>query len=162
MKINLNVNGSVKCVDVPPQKPLCDVIREDLGLTGLKPGCREGECGACTIIMDGKTVNSCLVPALAAENKEIITIEGLDSFPESKIIRRKFMEAGAVQCGYCIPGMVMSSYALLKENANPDEGEIREGLSGNLCRCTGYKKIIQAVRASAEVLSEKDLKDGTV
>ena len=154
MKINFNINGIEKELDIPPQKPLCDVIREDFGLTGTKVGCREGECGACTVIMDGKTVNSCLVPAASAEGREIITIEGLQQFPETEIINDNFKKAGAVQCGYCIPGMVMSSYALLKENKNPTEDEIRQGLSGNLCRCTGYKRIIMAVEGSARDLNK--------
>ena len=154
MKINFNINGIQKELDIPPQKPMCDVIREDFGLTGTKIGCREGECGACTIIMDGKTVNSCLVPAVSADGREIFTIEGIQQFPETEIINENFKKVGAVQCGYCIPGMVMSSYALLKDNKNPTEAEIREGLSGNLCRCTGYKRIVLAVEGAARDLNK--------
>lgn len=154
MKIKFNLNGTSREIDVPPQKPLCDVIREDFGLTGTKVGCREGECGACTVLIDGKTANSCLVPAVSADGREIVTVEGLSAYPEAEVIREQFKLHGAVQCGYCIPGMVMSSYALLKENPSPSDEEIRTGLSGNLCRCTGYKKIVEAVAASAEALCE--------
>ncbi|MCQ2736601.1 MAG: (2Fe-2S)-binding protein [bacterium] len=155
MKINFNINGIKKELDLPPQKALCDVIREDFGFTGTKVGCREGECGACTVLMDGENVNSCLVPAISADGREIVTIEGIYSYPEAEVIRDKFMQHGAVQCGYCIPGMVISSYALLKKNPDPSENDIRTGLSGNLCRCTGYRKIIEAVDASAKELRRK-------
>jgi carbon-monoxide dehydrogenase small subunit len=124
-------------------------LREELKLTGTKVGCGEGECGACTVLMDGKTVNSCLVPACQLPGKEIVTIEGLARSGEIDHIKEAYLEAGAVQCGYCIPGMVISTYHLLKHNTAPAEGEIREALSGNLCRCTGYQKIVEAVtRAS--------------
>ena len=150
MKINFKINGNEVNLDLPPQKRLVDVIREDLKYTGTKIGCGEGECGACTILLDGKNVNSCLIPVFQVDGKEILTIEGLMETGKANYIKESFMEKGAVQCGYCIPGMVISSYALLESNNNPTDEEIKTALSGNLCRCTGYKKIVEAVKNADE------------
>jgi len=145
VKIVLKVNGEPREVYVEPGWTLLRVLREDLGLTGAKNGCGNGECGACTVIMDGKAVPSCLVLAVSAEGKEIETIEGLQKGGERHALQRAFIEHGAVQCGFCTPGMIMSAKALLDENPEPAEDAVREALQGNLCRCTGYKKIVEAV-----------------
>ncbi len=151
-KINLHftVNGRQVSLDVPSNKRLLDVLREDLGLTGTKEGCDVGECGACTVVMNGKAVHSCLVLAAQADGAEIITVEGLAQNGELHPLQKNFLEYGAVQCGFCIPGMLMSSYALLQENPKPDAEDIKEAIAGNLCRCTGYKQIIQAVEATVD------------
>jgi carbon-monoxide dehydrogenase small subunit len=145
VRVVLRVNGEPREAYVEPGWTLLRVLREDLGLTGAKHGCGNGECGACTVIMDRKAVPSCLVPALNAEGKEIETIEGLRRGGEMHPLQRAFIEHGAVQCGFCTPGMIMSAKALLDENPSPTEDEVREALQGNLCRCTGYKKIVEAV-----------------
>lgn len=149
MKITMTVNGEKRELDVKPHSRLLDVLREDLGLTGTKEGCGKGECGACTVIMDNKLVASCLVLAPQADGAEIQTIEGLGGKDKLHPIQRTFIETGAVQCGFCIPGMIMSSKKLLDENKNPTEDEIKRGLSGNICRCTGYVKIIDAVKEAS-------------
>ena len=151
-KINLHftVNGRQVSLDVPANKRLLDVLREDLGLTGTKEGCDVGECGACTVVMNGQAVHSCLVLAAQADGAEIITVEGLAQNGELHPLQKNFLEYGAVQCGFCIPGMLMSSYALLQENPHPDTEDIKEAIAGNLCRCTGYKQIIQAVEATVD------------
>lgn len=131
---------------------LIDSLREKLGLTGVKEGCSEGECGACTVIMDGEVVNSCLVMAFQAEGSSILTIEGLGDEENIHPIQQAFIDVGAVQCGYCTPGMILAAKALLDKNPNPTEEEIREAISGNLCRCTGYNKIVQAIDRAKEVL----------
>lgn len=131
---------------------LLDFLREELGLKGTKKGCDSGQCGACTIIMDGKTINACLVLAIQADGKEILTIEGLSSGGRLHPLQEAFVEEGAVQCGFCVPGMVLSAKALLEEKKDPSEEEIREALSGNLCRCTGYVKIIKAVQKAAVLI----------
>ena len=131
---------------------LLDFLREDLGLKGTKRGCDSGQCGACTIIMDGKTVNACLVLAIQADGKEILTIEGLSSGGRLHPLQEAFVEEGAVQCGFCVPGMILSAKALLDEKKDPSGEEIREALSGNLCRCTGYVKIIKAVQKAAALM----------
>jgi len=154
IQVNFEVNGMRVTVDSPPNRTLLDVLREDLGLTGVKDACGgEGECGACTVIMDGKPVNSCLVFIGQAEGSAIETIEGLGKDGELHPLQRAFVEAGAVQCGYCTPGAIMAAKALLQENPHPSDDEIREGLSGNLCRCTGYVKMIEAVRRAAGEMS---------
>jgi len=145
MEITFTVNGQSVTLTVPPERRLVDILREDLKLTGTKVGCGEGECGACTVVMNGKTVNSCLVPACQLPGSSVVTIEGLAASGEIDHIKEAYLEAGAVQCGYCIPGMVISTWHLLKHTPAPVESEIREGLSGNLCRCTGYAKIVEAV-----------------
>ena len=152
--IQLKVNGVMESVYVEPWWTLAKVLREQLGLTGTKVGCEVGECGACTVLVDGKAMRSCLLLAVKAKGKEIITIEGLkgrdgDLHP----IQEAFIEHFAVQCGYCTPGMIISSKALLDENPRPTENEIKEGLRGNLCRCTGYTKIIEAVSAAADKMA---------
>ncbi len=154
-KIELKVNGTVHKVEIEEDMRLIDVLRDKLGLMGTKEGCGEGECGACTIIMDGETVASCLVMAFQAEGKEILTIEGLSEGEKIHPIQQAFLDEGAVQCGFCIPGMVLSAKALLDKKSSPNRSEIREAISGNLCRCTGYNKIVNAVEKAA-----KDLKGG--
>ncbi len=149
--ITLNVNGVPNEVVVEPDSVLLDVLREKLDYTGAKRGCDgTGECGSCTVIMDGRAIYSCLTLALEAEGREIITIEGLARGGELHPIQRAFIEHGAIQCGFCTPGMVLTAKALLDENPKPTEGEVREALRGNLCRCTGYVKIVQAIMAASE------------
>jgi len=148
--LHLKVNGEKYQVEVEPQEILLDVIRDKLNLTGTKRGCDTGDCGACTIIMEGKAVNSCLVLALEANGKEIVTIEGLAKEGQLHPLQEAFVQHGAVQCGYCTPGMIMSAKALLDENRNPTEEEIRKAIAGNLCRCTGYAKIVQAIQVVAD------------
>ncbi len=152
MLIDLTVNGKRHILlDVEPQERLIDLLRVKLKLTGVKEGCSEGECGACTVLMDGKAVNSCMVLAYQARNTEIITIEGLAPGEGLEPIQQAFADHGAVQCGYCTPGMIMSTKALLLHNQRPSEAEIKEALAGNLCRCTGYVNIIKAVQAAADM-----------
>ncbi|EHM10494.1 xanthine dehydrogenase, iron-sulfur cluster and FAD-binding subunit A [Thermanaerovibrio velox DSM 12556] len=145
MKIQMTVNGKVREADVHPLRPLLRVLREDLELTGTKEGCGEGECGACSVIMDGLLVNACCVPAMQAAGSEILTIEGLGSEESPDELQKAFVEQGAVHCGFCTPGMIMASRALLEENQQPTLEEIKVALSGNLCRCTGYERIYKAV-----------------
>ena len=152
MLIDLTVNGKRHILlDVEPQERLLDLLRVKLKLTGVKEGCSEGECGACTVLMDGNAVNSCMVLAYQARNTEIITIEGLAPGEGLEPIQQAFADHGAVQCGYCTPGMIMSTKALLLHNQRPSEAEIKEALAGNLCRCTGYVNIIKAVQAAADM-----------
>ncbi|OLN32655.1 (2Fe-2S)-binding protein [Desulfosporosinus metallidurans] len=146
MQITLTVNGDKYELLVSPLSKLVDVLREELGITGTKKGCGEGECGACTVIMDGQPVSSCLVLAPQADGKSILTIEGLESRDGIlDPIQESFMKKGAIQCGYCSPGMILTAKALLLVNEHPSEDEIRNAISGNLCRCTGYQKIVDAV-----------------
>jgi len=150
MEIEMTVNGKAQKVQIKPDDRLLDVLRHTLGLTGAKEGCSgEGECGACTIIMDGKAVNSCLVLAFQARGKDIITIEGLEKNGELDRLQQAFIDNGAVQCGYCTPGMIMSAKALLIDNPHPSEADIRTSIAGNLCRCTGYINIINAIQEVA-------------
>lgn len=148
IKVELKVNGDIYTLEIPPQRTLVDVLREDLHLTGTKKGCGEGECGACTVLMDGKPVNSCMVLAPQAQGKEIITIEGLAG-EKLHPIQEAFVANGAIQCGYCTPGFIMTAFALLKHNPNPSEEEIRTAIAGNICRCTGYVKIVEAIQDAA-------------
>ena len=150
MQISFTVNDKAVTLDVPPDKRLVDILRQDLELTGTKIGCGEGECGACTVMMDGLTVNSCLVAACQLPGKQVLTIEGLEASGKIEHIKKSFIEEGAVQCGYCTPGIVISSYFLIEKGGIPSPEEIKEALSGNLCRCTGYSKIIRAVTGAAE------------
>src|SRR3972149_556220 len=147
--MTLQVNGETHTLSVKPNLTLLDLLRGKLGLTGTKKGCELGDCGACTVMLNGKTVNSCLVLAMEADGKEVLTIEGVSSGPVLHPIQQAFIDHGAIQCGYCTPGMIMSAKALLDRNPSPTEEEIRLGLVGNLCRCTGDVKIVEAVRAAA-------------
>ncbi|MCF8008430.1 MAG: (2Fe-2S)-binding protein [Halanaerobiales bacterium] len=149
MEIKLTVNNEKRKVNVKPHTRLIDLLREDLGLTGTKEGCGKGECGACTVLMDNKVVTSCLVLAVQADGSEILTIEGLETKDKLHPIQQAFIDTGAVQCGYCIPGMIISSKKLIDQNLNPSDDQIKRALSGNICRCTGYVKIVDAVKQAA-------------
>jgi carbon-monoxide dehydrogenase small subunit len=149
-EINLKVNGRSYRLSVLPWRTLLEVIREDLGLTGTKEGCGLGECGACTVLMDGRTVNSCLVLATEADGREITTIEGLAQGDKLHPIQQAFVDYGGLQCGFCTPGMIISAKALLDKTPTPSEEEIKRGIAGNLCRCTGYAKIIESIKAAAK------------
>jgi len=151
IELNIKVNNKDYKLFIASNKSLLDVLRDDLGLTGVKEGCAIGECGACTIIMNGKNVCSCMILAGQAEGSEITTIEGLEG-PEGELhpLQEAFIETGAVQCGFCTPGIILSSLTLLRHNLNPTVKEIKEAISGNFCRCTGYKQIIAAVQLAAE------------
>lgn len=148
VRITLTVNGQPCTVSVWPMARLLDVLREDLGLTGTKEGCGEGECGACSILLDGRLVNSCLVPAVQTDGAEITTIEGIASHQELDRVQQAFVECGGAQCGICTPGMIMAAVSLLRANPQPSEADIRNGLAGNLCRCTGYLRIFEAVESA--------------
>ena len=150
--VHLNINNERYEVIVRPRESLLDVLRNKLGLTGTKIGCNEGDCGACTVIMNGRIVNACLVFAVEAEGQTIMTIEGLAQGPELHPLQQAFIHYGGFQCGYCTPGMLLSAKALLDENPDPTEEEIRRGISGNLCRCTGYAKIVESIREAAQVM----------
>lgn len=147
--LSVTVNGNEIEVAVSPNTTLLEVLRDDLGFTGVKEGCSEGVCGACTVLMDGAPIRSCLTLALEAESTSIITIEGLASGGDLHPIQQAFIDHGAVQCGFCTPGMILSSKALLDRSTNPTDEEIKTALAGNLCRCTGYKKILEAVKSVA-------------
>jgi aerobic carbon-monoxide dehydrogenase small subunit len=147
--MTLTVNGTPYEVAIEPQQSLLQLLREELHLTGTKEGCSEGECGACTVLLDGKTVDSCLIFALEAQGREVMTIEGLAQGDQLHPVQKAFAEYGAVQCGFCTPGMILAAKALLDSNPHPTEMEIRQGISGNLCRCTGYVKIVEAIQAAA-------------
>ncbi len=147
--IRLTVNGEEYALEVEPKRRLLDVLRNDLFLTGTKEGCGRGECGACTVILDGKAVNSCLTLAVQADGGRILTIEGLHNGEKLHPLQEAFIEHGAIQCGYCTPGMILSAKALLDEDPNPTEEGVRTALAGNLCRCTGYVKIVEAVLSAA-------------
>ncbi len=148
--VKLTVNGQQKSISTDPQRPLLDVLREDLGLTGAKYACGEGQCGACSVLIDGRRVLSCVTPVVKADKKAITTIEGLADDDALHPVQEAFVEEGAMQCGYCTGGMILAAVALLEENANPTDREIAEGMDGNICRCNGYPKIAGAVRRAAE------------
>ena len=152
--IEFTLNGAKTKVTIPPNITLVRMLRSELGLTGTKIGCNKGECGACAVLIDGKSINSCLVLAPQVDGREVITIEGLEKDGTIHPIQEAFIEEGAIQCGYCIPGMVISAKALLDNNPAPNDDEIRVGISGNLCRCTGYTKIINAIRSAAKKLQK--------
>ena len=155
MRIRFTVNGNPVEEEVDGSIRLLDLLRDRLFLTGAKEGCGEGECGACTVLIDGRAVNSCLVPAPQVDGKEVLTVEGLSRDGELHPIQRAFVERGAVQCGFCTPGFIMSTYALLAKNPDPSDEEIMTALEGNLCRCTGYAKILEAVHYAAELMREE-------
>lgn len=148
--IRLTVNDEEYEVAVEPNTTLVEALRDELGLTGTKQGCGVGDCGSCTVIMDGKPVNSCLVLAFQANGKSILTIEGLETDEGLHPLQQAFVEKGAIQCGFCTPGMILTAKSLLDRNPNPAEAEIREAIAGNLCRCTGYQKIVEAIQSVRE------------
>lgn len=148
--IKITVNSKNYEMAVEPNQTLVEVLRNELGLTGTKVGCEMGDCGTCTVIMDGKAVNACLVLAVQADGREILTIEGLARDEALHPLQESFVMEGAIQCGFCTPGMIMSAEALLTENPDPNEAQIREGISGVLCRCTGYSKIVQAIKSTSQ------------
>ncbi|MFO7780412.1 MAG: (2Fe-2S)-binding protein [Spirochaetia bacterium] len=163
MKITFTLNGTSRTVEAEPLERLLDLLREDLGLTGTKEGCGEGECGACTVLIDGMLVASCLVPAAQADGAEITTIEGLAESEGGKLLAEAFAEAHAVQCGFCTPGMMMAARELLHHNPDPTEQEIRHAISGNICRCTGYDMIIDGIQLAARRARERaDTRGGGV
>jgi len=151
VELTFTVNGARRSVRVPAMKRLLDVLRDECGLTGTKEGCGEGECGACTVLVDGRAVNSCLVPAIHAAGARVLTVEGLAPGPRLSALQQAFVTLGGAQCGICTPGMLISAYELLARAKRrvPGEDEVREALAGNLCRCTGYQRIVDAVRAAA-------------
>jgi carbon-monoxide dehydrogenase small subunit len=151
--LKTRVNGRPYEVAVSPKRTLAEFLRGDLGLTGVKVGCGEGECGACTVLLDGQPVASCIILALEVQDREVTTIEGLANGPELHPLQKAFIKHGAIQCGFCTPGMILTSKALLDHNPHPTEKEIREALAGNLCRCTGYQKIVEAVTEAASELA---------
>ncbi len=148
--ISFVINGKKETINVDPTMRLLDLIRDELHLTGTKEGCGEGECGACTVILDGNPVNSCLILAGQVENHEIITIEGISKLDNLSILQKAFVDGGAIQCGFCTPGMILSAKALLDKNPNPTREEIKTAISGNLCRCTGYQKIVNSIELAIE------------
>ncbi len=152
MRLSFRVNGRPVAVDVPPGRRLLDLLREDLGLTGTKEGCGEGECGACTVLVDGKPRLSCLTAAMQVEGRDVVTIEGLATAGKLHPLQEAFIATAGVQCGFCTPGLIMAAYALLQENPSPTADEVREYLAGNLCRCTGYEQVVEAVLRAAERL----------
>ena len=153
--LQLTVNGDLRQVLVEPYYSLLDALRDEIRLTGTKKGCDEGDCGACTVFLNGKPVTSCMVLAHSAHDSEVTTIEGLANVGELHPVQQAFVDYGGLQCGFCIPGLIMSATALLRENPNPTEEEVRFGIGGNLCRCTGYSKVVEAVLAAAEDMRTK-------
>jgi len=147
--MTLTVNGTPYEVAIEPHQSLLHLLREELHLTGTKEGCSEGECGACTVLLNGSTVDSCLIFALEAQGRDVLTIEGLAQGDQLHPVQKAFAEYGAVQCGFCTPGMILAAKALLESNPHPTEAEIRQGISGNLCRCTGYSNIVAAIKEAA-------------
>jgi len=154
--INLKINGESYQLNVKPNILLLDLIKEEIGLTGTKRGCGTGECGACTVLLEGRPVNSCLILAVEANEKNVTTIEGLAKDGQLHPLQEAFIEGGAVQCGFCTPGMLLSAKALLDVNSNPKEEEIKKAIAGNLCRCTGYTKIIKAIISAVEKMKRKE------
>jgi carbon-monoxide dehydrogenase small subunit len=150
VRIDVTVNGRARSLEIRPHHTLLDVLRDDLGLTGTKECCLVGECGACTVLIDGVSVDSCLVLAAEADGSDVLTVEGLASGDRLDRLQEAFLETGAAQCGFCIPGQLMAAHALLAANPHPTRADVEEGLAGNLCRCGGYEQIIEAVLAAAE------------
>ncbi|MDD5009957.1 MAG: (2Fe-2S)-binding protein [Syntrophorhabdaceae bacterium] len=153
--ITMNVNGREYEIAVAPNRTLTQVLREELGLLGTKEGCGIGDCGACTVILDGRPVNSCLVLAVQANGSQVATIEGVAEDQNLHPVQQAFVDHGAIQCGFCTPGMVLSAKSLLERNPHPTELEVREAISGNLCRCTGYQKIVEAVQAASRTMKKR-------
>ena len=149
-KLCFNLNGKDVTLNTDPLRRVIDVLREDFGLTGVKEGCSEGECGACSVLLNGRMVTSCIIPVGAVDGQKVMTIEGLRETPKGKTIIEAFADGGAVQCGFCIPGMVIAAYCILEKNPDPTEDEIRLGISGNICRCTGYDLIVESIRLAAK------------
>jgi carbon-monoxide dehydrogenase small subunit len=154
-QIHLNVNGTLHTLVVAPHRTLLEVLREQLGLTGTKRACRVGDCGACTVLIDGKAVLSCLTLAVEVQNREIVTIEALGDGDTPDAIQKSFVDCGAVQCGFCTPGMILSGKALLDENPHPEKSDVQRAIAGNLCRCTGYAKIVEAIEDAALKRAER-------
>ena len=154
LRLTLTVNGHASGLVVAPDRTLLDVLRDDLELTGTKTNCLEAECGVCTVLVDGLAVNACTMLAAAADGRHVTTIEGLATNGTLHPLQQAFIDHGAVQCGYCIPGMILSAKAYLDDNPRPTAADVREALAGNLCRCTGYQKIVDAVLAAAEVMKK--------
>jgi aerobic-type carbon monoxide dehydrogenase small subunit (CoxS/CutS family) len=150
MRVAFELNGKDVTVETRPNQTLVDLLRDELGITSVKKGCEQGECGACTLMVDGVAVTSCIVLAPQVEGRKVTTLEGLEDDPLMEKLRAAYVENGAVQCGFCTPGMLISSYALLKVNTNPTQDEVKIGIEGNICRCTGYTKIIAAIHDAAE------------
>jgi len=162
IEVSFYLNGSEVTVHVEPWKRLLDVLRTSLNLTGTKKGCGEGECGACTVMMDGRAVNACLVPAMELQGRHVTTIEHADSHNATlAAVKQAFIDGAAIQCGFCTPGMIMSAAALIDSNPDPNDHDIRIALAGNLCRCTGYVQIVDAVRAAAARYREQSTHDQT-
>jgi len=159
--ISLKVNGESHTVEVDAKDLLLQVLREKLNLTGTKEGCGTGECGACTVLVEGEPVNSCLYLAVRADGKSVVTIEGLAANGKLHPLQQAFIDNAAVQCGFCAPGMLLSAKALLDRNPRPTERQIREGIAGNICRCTGYVKIVKAIRQAAAVMAEQEQQSAT-
>lgn len=155
-RITLTVNGSLEIVDVPGHMTLLQMLRDKLGLTGTKNGCASGECGACTVLLNGDAVNSCMVLAAECDEAVVTTIEGLSHDGQLDALQQSMIDSGGVQCGFCTPGIIMSARALLNRNPHPTEFEIRDALTGNLCRCTGYNRIVEAVKVAAEREAEAE------
>ncbi len=155
MNISVNINGKNMVLDTHGGEMLTDLLRRS-GFKGVKKGCQKGDCGACAVLIDGKLINSCIVPAPSIDGKTILTIEGMGTPKKPSIIQKCFVDAGAIQCGFCTPGMILATKALLDKNPNPTEDDIKTALDGNLCRCTGYIKIIDAVKQAAEKIREED------
>ena len=148
-RFRLTVNGQARAVETAAERPLLEVLREDLGLTGTKYGCGEGQCRACTVLLDGRPIVSCMTPVRSAAGKSILTIEGLAPSRRLHRVQQAFLDEGAMQCGYCVPGMILRTVALLDQNGNPSDQQIHESLDGNLCRCCGYPRIMAAIRRAA-------------
>jgi aerobic carbon-monoxide dehydrogenase small subunit len=157
---SFKVNGEDQTVEAYPASRLLDVLRDDLRFTGCKEGCGEGECGTCSVFLDDVMVNSCLVPIAQVEGRRVVTVEALSQDPLGKILQQKFLEHNGAQCGICTPGMLIAAMTLLRRNATPELAEIQDGLGGNLCRCTGYKKIFDAVADAAKVARETGVLEG--
>jgi carbon-monoxide dehydrogenase small subunit len=155
VKVALTLNGERRELELQPYRSLLDALRNEAGLTGTKKGCDVGDCGACTVIVDGKPLNSCLMLGVEADGCDIVTIEGIQPSPDRlHPLQEKFMQLGGAQCGFCTPGIIVMAKALLDENPNPTEDEIRFGIAGNICRCTGYTKIVEAIQAAAQELNK--------